>query len=351
MHFSSFVGLAAALAGVTAAQKVLPPQPDFQYDETADWYRDHGMPVPEVSSQITTIEANRSYVVKLECPDCPFLVKNGREVSWQERDNALLLKFDIKDAESAMYSPMHLNGAAILPLGAMPLYISAFQVAGNTSQSALDSIIRSGMLDPDFAWQTSFHAFGLRYEHALLKTKTPGQWYLQFDVQGLQHGADGQPKVFDADRRIVQMLVQEEKKGANEQGREDRSLLIRDIGLVERYQRVQPLKMKCGKLAMVKTLFDPAQWDEYGQVDTLSHFWNMVFATIGGHWADLVQHNALLLPLALLCAFVVFFARAWYQRRQRDAGVDAEYALLEETSEDLPPAYADIPVIKVEEYD
>ena len=58
------------------------------------------------------------------------------------------------------------------------------------------------------------------------------------------------------------------------------------------------------------------------------------------------------MPLALLCAFVVFFARAWYQRRQRDAGVDAEYALLEETtSEDLPPAYADIPVIKVEVYD
>jgi hypothetical protein len=90
MHISSFVGLAAALAGVTAAQKVLPPQPDFQYDETADWYRDHGMPVPEVSSQITTVEANRSYVVKLECPDCPFLVKDGREASWQERDNALV---------------------------------------------------------------------------------------------------------------------------------------------------------------------------------------------------------------------------------------------------------------------
>jgi hypothetical protein len=90
MHISSFVGLAAAYASVTAAQKVLPPQPDFQYDETADWYRDHGMPVPEVSSQITTVKANRSYVVKLECPDCPFLVKDGREVSWQERDNALV---------------------------------------------------------------------------------------------------------------------------------------------------------------------------------------------------------------------------------------------------------------------
>ena len=96
---------------------------------------------------------------------------------------------------------MHLNGAAILPLGAMPLYISAFQVAGNTSQSALDSIIHSGMLDPDFAWQTSFHAFGLRYEHALLKTKTPGQWYLQFDVQGLQHGAG------KSDRQSYQQLL------------------------------------------------------------------------------------------------------------------------------------------------
>ena len=84
MHILSFLGFAAAFASVTVAQEDLPLQPDIKYDETADWYKDHGMPVPHVASGITVVEANRSYVVKLECPDCPFFVKEEKKFPWQK---------------------------------------------------------------------------------------------------------------------------------------------------------------------------------------------------------------------------------------------------------------------------
>lgn len=97
MHILSFLGFAAAFAGVTVAQEDLPPQPDIKYDETADWYKDHGIPVPHVASGITVVEANKSYVVKLKCPDCPFFVKEEKSswqkvapYSWHERYNSLV---------------------------------------------------------------------------------------------------------------------------------------------------------------------------------------------------------------------------------------------------------------------
>ncbi|KAF2621943.1 hypothetical protein BU25DRAFT_435166 [Macroventuria anomochaeta] len=346
MQLLSFLSLAAAFASVTAAQRDLPPRPDLKYDETADWYKDHGKPIPDVAPEITVIEANRSYVVKLECPDCPFLVKEGRKASWQERDNSLLLKFDLKDAVSDI-SIMRLNGATVLPLDPMPLHINAYQVAGNLTHEAMDSIIHERLLDPDFAWQTRYHQFPLQYEHTLLKTETPGQWWMQFDITGFPWGKDGEPVHFDEDRRLVQVLVKEEKLADGA----EKSLSIKDVQIVERYQRAQPIRMKCGKLAMVKTAFDPNEWDEYGKLGSWSRVWNMVFGKIGQYWLDHIQHNALLLPLALLLAFLIFFARVWHQRGQQEKAMDAEYALLESTQEGLPPAYSDIPVIKIEEYD
>lgn len=90
MLFLSFLSFAAAFASVTAGQSDLPPRPDLIYDETADWYKDHGKPIPEIAPEITVIEANRSYAVRLECPDCPFFVREGKKVSWQERDNSFV---------------------------------------------------------------------------------------------------------------------------------------------------------------------------------------------------------------------------------------------------------------------
>lgn len=256
-----------------------------------------------------------------------------------------LLKFDLNDAKST-FSKMRLNGASVLPLDTMPLHISAYQVASNLTNEAMDSIIRGRMLEPEVAGQTRYHKFPLQYEHTLLKTGNPGQWWLQFDITASPWDKDGKPVLFDDDRRLVQILVKEEKLADA-----GRSLFIEDIQLVEHYQRAQPIKMKCGRLAMVKTVFNPREWDKYGKLGSWSRVWNMVFGKIGQYWLDHVQHNALLLPLALLLTFVLFFARVWYQRRQQDKTIDAEYALLESTQDGMPPPYSDIPIIKVEEYD
>lgn len=377
MQFLSFLSLAAAFASVTAAEDV-PPRAGLKYDETADWYKHRQMPVPLVASQVTIVEENKSYVVKLECPNCPFFVKNEvpkkscswerlAPCSWREQYNALvrpilwfsmvnvkimadlvkLLKFDVGKAASVI-STLRLNGASVLPLGPMPLFVNAYQVADNLTQEALDSIIHAGMLESDFKGDTNYMITPpLQYEHTLLKTKTPGQWWIQFDMTGMQYGKFAEPLHFDPDRRLVQILVKEQKV-ENEEGH---SLFIKDIQIIERSQRAQPIKMKCGKLAMVRTAFDPNEWDKYGKLGSWSRFWNMVSIKISHYWSDNIQHNALALPLALMLAFVIFFARVWYQRRQQDKTMDAEYALLETEHDDLPPAYSNIPIIKVEDYE
>jgi len=356
MQLISLLSLVAALASVTAGEAERTPQPGLKLDQTADWYKDHGIPVPDVANEITIIEAKKSYVVKLECPGCPLTVKDGEMVQQRRIDNSLvrrsdfqavrelslmrkkLLKFDVKDAVSAL-STMTLNGGQILPLATMPLFIKAYQVPANTSQDALNSIVHDGMLDPSYTGPTPFYQFPVMYEHTLLKTKKAGQWWLQFYITGLHWR-------FSGHHRLVEILVKEQKPESGE----GRSLSIEDFRVVGYLEREKPLKMKCGKQAMVKTSFKPSEWDEYGKLGSWSHTWNMVFGKIG-QWLDRIQHSALLLPLALLVAFIIFFARVGCQRRQQDKTVDAEYALVDTEDFDLPPAYSDIPVIKIEEYD
>ncbi|KAJ4384997.1 hypothetical protein N0V86_000602 [Didymella sp. IMI 355093] len=244
-------------------------------------------------------------------------------------------------------STLRVNGASVLPLGPMPLYVNAYQVADNLTQDALDSIIQIGMLDADFKGDTDYSVTpALQYEHTLLKTKTPGEWYIQFDMTGMQYGIYPEPLHFDLDRRLVQILVKEQKTG-----NDGRTLSIEDIQIIERSERAQPIKMKCGKLAMVKTSFVPSEWDKYGRLGSWSRLWNMVSLKISQYWFDNFQHNALVLPLALMLAFFIFFARVWYERRQQDKTTDAEYALLDCDHDELPPAYANIPVIKIEDYE
>jgi hypothetical protein len=146
------------------------------------------------------------------------------------------------------------------------------------------------------------------------------------------------------EQKLVQVLLRNE---TNE-------LFIEDVQVVARRDRAQPYRMKCGRLAMVQTVFDPTEWDKYGKIGTESRLQNMIVDKISDVWSDDFQHNALVLPLALVLAFGIFMLRRWYVRRQQERSVaedDAEIALLNGDYEDAPPAYADIPVIKIEEYD
>lgn len=94
MRLLSFLSLAAGFASVAAAQAELPPQPGLKYDQTAAWYKDHGMPVPDAASEVTIIEPSRSYVVKLECPVCPFTIKEGEDYISRRIDNSLVRWLD-----------------------------------------------------------------------------------------------------------------------------------------------------------------------------------------------------------------------------------------------------------------
>lgn len=238
----------------------------------------------------------------------------------------------------------------------MPLHISALQVASNISRTSLSNIIASALLSgAPTSPSTNPTPLPLQYEHSLLKTRVSGQWYLQFDVLGLATGPTDTPLLFDIDRRIVQLLVKEEKlQTADNADGNIRSLTIEDIRLVERYLRAAPLKMKCGKPAAIVTSFDPREWDEFGKLGSWAH----AFGKVWGGVEEKVVRNALLLPCVLLLALVVFLARVWVVsgRREGAGGRDAEYALVGQGEDEdeaflLPPAYGIVPVIKVEEYD
>jgi hypothetical protein len=239
-----------------------------------------------------------------------------------------------------------LNGRSVLPLEQMPLDINAFQVPANISKDDLvgfrpGSTFTRGVQVP------------LQYEHAVLRTHGAGTWWVQFDVTGLPLdeindpsvvcGGSRQPMALDKEaQKLVQILVRQ-TKGTQE-------MVIEQVQTVLREDRAQPLRMKCGNLAIAKTKYDPNEWDEYGKLGSWSRYQTMV----AGIWADL-ENSPLTLLLALVLAFGIVAIRRWRMQGHRanaSAQDDAETALLMATEYgDALPAYANIPVIKIEEYD
>jgi hypothetical protein len=229
-----------------------------------------------------------------------------------------------------------LNGDNILPLDATPPFINAPQIPINITSDSLKSD-GYGLLPWDVM-------LPLRYEHTVLRTQEQGRLWIQFDVTGLPldqiqdsryPSLVGEPVILDKrEQKLVQLLLQQHS--------ETDELFILDVQVVARADRVQPYRMKCGRLAMIQTMYDPREWDKYGKYGTWARVHNFVLGEVGV-WP-------LVLSLAGLCVLL----RRWCQQRQREVTAmegDAEIALLVAEYEDAPPAYADIPVIKIEEYD
>jgi hypothetical protein len=230
-----------------------------------------------------------------------------------------------------------LNGDNILPLDAKPPSINAPQLPTNITANNLKSngydILPWVMMLP------------LQYEHTVLRTQEQDQLWVQFDVTGLPldqiqdpryPSLVGEPVALDKkEQKLVQLLLQQQSQTDE--------LFIKDVQVVTRADRVQPYRMKCGRLAMVQTTYDPREWDKYGKYGTWIRMYNFVLGEIG-MW-----------PLALSFAglFVLLSRRLRQQGRHQVTALedDTEIALLAAEHEDAPPAYADIPVIKVEEYD
>jgi len=325
MHSLAFFSLAAV-----AAASITPPGLSHHVE---------GIEVPvakEVIPAITVVQENRTYAVKLECAGCPFVSwQRPHEAEWQHPppDNSLMLMFKLDESNSALLLDDH----RIFPLDPMPLHIGAMQVPNDLDKGALDlQMVRGFKLDtPDRM------RFPLQYEHSVFRADGPGSMWLQFNVTGLAFGENAEP--FRLGQKVVQVLLRAEHRD------EEYKLSIGDVQIVEAKNMAQAPRMECGKLAMMKTAFDPTEWDEYGKFGTWSRTWNLVIGRLGEYWSDHLEDNMMLLPLVALFAVSIVMASRLYQSRQQDDGdLDAETALLGRYA---PPPYRDIPVIKIEEYD
>jgi hypothetical protein len=213
-----------------------------------------------------------------------------------------------------------------------------------------------------FSYDPSAHmsavSMPLQYEHTVLRTEQSGQLWLQFDVTGLPlkeindprfPAAMGNPVKLDGeDRKLVQLLLRQEN--------ETSEMFIEDIQVVARKDRVQPYRMKCGRLAMVQTAFDPMEWDEYGRFGTSERLFNLAIGKDGDSWSDYFKHNLHRFAYVLLVVMALVVVRRHYQLKRQQRGFtedDVEVALLGAEYDDAPPPYADvsIPEIKIEEYD
>jgi hypothetical protein len=245
-----------------------------------------------------------------------------------------------------------LNGRIVLPFKGWPPYISAWQVP---AASEVKTDFTMFTYDPT---HSSGMSMLLQYEHTVLRTEDSGQLWLQFDVTGLPSKdindagfpkTKGEPVKLDGEyRKLVQLLLRQQN--------ETSEMFIEDVQVVARKDRVQPYRMKCGRLAMVQTAFDPMEWDEYGRFGTSERIQNLVIGKVGDFWSDYMQDNMIVLSLAMLLVTGLAMLRRQYQRRWQEkyaASEDAEVALLGLEYDDAPPAYADvsIPEIKIEEYD
>ncbi|KAH6870118.1 hypothetical protein BKA58DRAFT_171611 [Alternaria rosae] len=292
-------------------------------------------PTTSDHDQVIEVEGGREYTVKLKCAECPLRAwTSPHKAEWVHPppESSLLLEFVLDEFNDALL----LNGQRIFPLDPMPLDINAKQAITEVEQDETES----GSEDVANPNRHSRILFPLQYEHTIFRADKPELWWLQFNVTGLPWGETADP--IKLGQKAVQILIRREYD-VNLIG--GYILSIEDVQIVSTKDKAQPPRMKCGKLAMVQTTFDPREWDEYGKLGTMSRAWNAFVGRIR------VGKDALLLPLlALLAVSLVIARRLFIQRQQEKAGTvsEAETALL---GRDAPPPYADIPVIKIEEYD
>lgn len=224
----------------------------------------------------------------------------------------------------------------------MPLDIKATQIAANQTSEIAEMDGLEHISDPLWAPQTKAakHDFWLQYEHSLLRDQEPDKFWVQFDITGWIVAQNMDAVQMDkAGQKLAQVLVRKEAMSDE--------LRIESVQVVERKDRMQPYRMKCGNLAIVKTAYNPNEWDKYGKFETWSRLAYLVLGKLGDFWSDSFEQNAHIFILALWLAITVFLVRRWHQARQH------EKALAEEDAEIALPSYqySIIPVIKIEEYD
>lgn len=229
----------------------------------------------------------------------------------------------------------------------MTPFISALQVPAN--------ITKGQMRDLGYGSKSYGVQIPLQYEHTVLRTQEQGEIWVQFDITDLPLDVMNDPRYVSFDGKPFKMDSEEQKlvQLRLHQNKETGELLIEEVSVVKRADRVQPYRMKCGRLAMIQTTYDPREWDIYGKYGTWERMQNLVVDKVTDFWSDYMK-DFIMFPLGMMSVYCLVLARRWFERRRArkaTVGDDAEVALLSSGYDDAPPAYADIPVIKIEEYD
>jgi hypothetical protein len=189
-------------------------------------------------------------------------------------------------------------------------------------------------------------ALELGYKHARLATKQPDLEYLQFDITSINSRRSGHMEIFDLnkeDQKMIEMLLHRGVKDNQE------TVEIRTIDAVQRAQKQEPLKMPCGRDAMLVTEYNPKEWDEFGRIGTWSHTWNQLQAEswFARNWLNI--HFAV-----AAVAICVLIRRRWAQRGLQTAEMreqeDVEASLLSVEDGDAPPAYEQETMLPCPEY-
>ncbi|EOA87910.1 hypothetical protein ACJQWK_08188 [Exserohilum turcicum] len=298
-------------------------------------------PVKDVAPLITVVQKNKTYAVKFECVGCPFgVLRSPHEVQWTHPppDNSLMLMFSIDESASALL----LNEQRVFPLDPMPLRINALQVPSDLGKDQ----VKSSSLD-----QPERIKFPLQYEHTFFRGETDEGLWLHFNVTGLAWGEE--PTPFTMGQKVVQMLLREDPAHQETDPKEGSkpALSIADVQVVDEKNSVQPLRMKCGKLAMMRTAFDPNEWDEYGQFGTWARTQNLVAGKLVSFLSANGEGNVMFFPLVLLVVLSILMARCIYHFRQQGSVGGASYTPFSLLGWGASPQYTPIPVIKIEEYD
>ncbi|KAH7130139.1 hypothetical protein B0J11DRAFT_457129 [Dendryphion nanum] len=359
MRSFAALGLPIAFAAIASAGSAsVGNEWSYTPDKTADWYKQHGEELPHHAQVLTTVEEGKSYIVKLPCLGCPLQERhtdgNVVEVPTEwSLNNGLLLNFTVDNS----YPAILLNGDPIVPLAERPPNVQAFQVLGNTSADTMNNIVSSHMLDASWKVGTKYARFELQYQHTLLGTENPNEKWLQFDVTGIVMRSP-QNLVYHLDK-ISQMIVQFQFA---QETHEDQTttVSITNFELPRRKSRRTPIKMKCGKFAMIQTNYNPLEWDYYGRIGT----WPRTFAKMSSKTFHFIESNAFVL-VALVAVFGLYkFVVTWRivaQRRAEAAMIkdqqDVEFALLtspdfdDDEEYDAPPDYDDVPAAEARKED
>jgi hypothetical protein len=237
-----------------------------------------------------------------------------------------LFNFTIEDGA------LLLDGKSIAPLARLPLSIQAFQIHANFSRATMSKVTEMHMLDASWFLGTK-PRFDLQYEHSLVGTKEPGKTWVQFDVLGAHFTSCKKPRSYMLDKegqKMVQVLIS--------QHLDNQQLYIEDIQVVERKDRVQPYRMKCGRLASTQTQYNPLEWDYYGQFGTLTRSWHLLLWKTG-HFIS--RNGLVLIVLAVIFGAVTLVRRRVARLQQRHVADGAEIALLVHAYEEGPPQYDD----------